>query len=509
MTLKKALISVSDKRNIIPFAQFLIENGYEILSTGGTKKALEAQGLQVTSISDYTNFQEILDGRVKSLHPKIHAGLLARRDKSTHIATLKEQQIELIDLLVVNLYPFEDTIKNNETTKNEAIEQIDIGGPALIRSAAKNHDAVTVLTSYLDFDLVQNEIEKFGDTSLDTRTYLAAKAFQMTSLYDQNIANYLSKNQNKTISLTKKETLRYGENPHQKGELYQDLVQDDPYSIFHAKLLNGKQLSYNNIQDANAAINILAEFDEPCAVAVKHMNPCGVATSKNIENAYIKAFSSDPISIFGGIIALNREVTRSLAHLLNETFLEVIIAPSFTDEALQILKTKKSLRVLTLDMKNPSITHQQIVSINGGILIQDVDHYKIGEEDLEIVTQKDIAKDTIAELLFAWRVVKHVKSNAIVITKQKQTVGVGAGQMNRIGAARIALTWAKQQGHDKDLILASDAFFPFADVIELSYQYGVKAIIQPGGSIKDQDSIDRANALGIDMVFTKIRHFKH
>jgi phosphoribosylaminoimidazolecarboxamide formyltransferase / IMP cyclohydrolase len=506
--MKKALISVSDKTNLIKLAQSLISHGYAILSTGGTKKTLDDHHIPVTQVSDYTGFPEILDGRVKTLHPKIHGGLLARRDHAEHMETLAQHQIDFIDMVVVNLYPFEKTILKEGVTRMEAIEQIDIGGPSMLRSAAKNMDFVTVLTDINDYDLVINELKQFGDTTPETRRLLAQKVFTLTANYDMMISNYLSGQTRLTQTWHLHDTLRYGENPHQKGYLYQSQT-DDPYSLFHAQILHGKQLSYNNIQDANAAINIIAEFNEPCVVALKHMNPCGVGVASTIIEAYRKAYASDEVSIFGGIIAINREVTLELAKRLNETFLEMIIAPSFDDNALLELTKKKNIRLLTLDMNQMSTTRTQMTSINGGILVQDVDDSRIDDAHLQCVTHEKPSEDMMKELWFAWRVVKHVKSNAIVLSKNHQTVGIGAGQMNRIGSAKIAFEWAAAHGQREDIVLASDAFFPFSDIVELAKQYGVKGIIQPGGSVRDQDSIDLCNQLGIPMIFTGIRHFKH
>jgi phosphoribosylaminoimidazolecarboxamide formyltransferase/IMP cyclohydrolase len=506
--MKHALISVSDKSKLIPFVQVLIQKGYHLLSTGGTFKYLIEHGIPALQVSEYTGFPEILDGRVKTLHPYIHAGLLARGDLVDHLKTLEELKIELIDLVVVNLYPFEQTIQKEAVTEEEAIEQIDIGGPSMLRSAAKNMARVTVITDIKDYERVIEEIKDFGDTTLETRKYLAKKVFLLTSHYDQVIANYLTNEKTLTKTWKMKEMLRYGENPHQKAYLYQDPL-EDPYSLFQAKILHGKQLSYNNIQDANAAINLLKEFDQPCVVALKHMNPCGVGVSDTIESAYLKAYQSDDVSIFGGIVAVNREVTLTLAKVLNETFLEIIIAPSYSEDALLELMKKKNLRLIELKMDLESNTYTQITSINGGILVQDIDTQGINPKDLVLVTNIKPSPQMIEEMLFAWKIVKHVKSNAIVLTKNKQTIGVGAGQMNRVGAAKIAFEWAKSHGHHEGIILASDAFFPFDDIVELAKSYGITGIIQPGGSVRDQDSIDKANELGIPMVFTGIRHFKH
>ena len=511
--MKRALISVSDKTNIVEFAQELQLLNYEIISTGGTKKVLEDNNVKTLSIESITGFPEILNGRVKTLHPKVHGGLLALRDNKNHIKEVKENSIEYIDLVCVNLYPFKDTISKAGTTFNEAIEQIDIGGPSMLRSAAKNYQFVTVVTDIKDYDQVIKEIKEHGDTTLLTKKHLSAKVFRKTAQYDSYIANYLTKEldiknpESVTLSFDFHQPLRYGENPHQDASLYKQ--NDNPYSLLNATILNGKPLSYNNIQDANAAINILKEFDTPTVVALKHMNPCGVGSANNIITAFNNAYLSDPVSIFGGIVSLNEEVTSDLAINMNKIFLEIIIAPSFTEEALMILKKKKNLRILQLDTTKPNTDVNQIVTVNGGVLFQNLDSYIVSKDDLTMVTELKPTEKELDELHFSWKVVKHVKSNAIVVTKGTKTVGIGAGQMNRVGAAQIALDWAKEHGHTENLTLSSDAFFPFDDVVKLAHTYGVNKIIQPGGSIRDKDSIKACNELGIKMVFTSNRHFKH
>jgi phosphoribosylaminoimidazolecarboxamide formyltransferase / IMP cyclohydrolase len=511
--MRQALISVSDKTDIIEFAKKLVENNFEIISTGGTRKVLDDAGIKTKAISEYTGFPEILNGRVKTLHPLVHGGLLALRDNEAHIKEVIDNNIQYIDLVCVNLYPFKKTIEKENSSFDESIEQIDIGGPSMIRSAAKNYKFVTVVTDCLDYDLVINEIELLGDTSQETKKQLSAKAFRLTAQYDAYISNYLTANlgvdfpESLTLTFDFHQSLRYGENPHQKAALYQS--NQSPYSLLQAKILNGKPLSYNNIQDANAAINILKEYVEPTAIGLKHMNPCGVASSTTIELAYQKAYDCDSVSIFGGIVAVNREVTKELAIEMSKIFLEIVIAPSYKKEALEVLKLKKNLRVLQLDTESQKKDKYQLVSVNGGLLVQDIDDYLVTKNDLLTVTDVLPNKEDIEEMHFAWKVVKHVKSNAIVICKDTQTVGIGAGQMNRIGAAKIALEWAKDHGFNEGLVLASDAFFPFDDVVRLAKKYGVEKIIQPGGSIRDQESIDACNELGIKMVFTKNRHFKH
>lgn len=506
--MKKALISVSDKTNLVSLAECLIAHGYTILSTGGTKKTLDQHHILSMQVSDYTEFPEILDGRVKTLHPKIHGGLLAKRDDLKHVETMLKYHIDPIDMVVVNLYPFEDTIQKQGVTREEAIEQIDIGGPSMLRSAAKNMSSVTVLTDIHDYPIVMDELQTYGDTTLETRIKLAQKVFSLTAKYDLAIANYLSHQTHISQTWLLKERLRYGENPHQEGFLYESECHD-PYSLFSAKVLHGKQLSFNNIQDGNAAINIIQEFQEPCVVAVKHMNPCGVGIADAIEEAFDKAYQSDEVSIFGGIIAINREVTLSLAHKLSALFLEMIIANGYTEDALLELSKKKNIRLLQLDMQQQSTTKTHITSINGGFLIQERDLSMANSQQFQCVTKVKPSSYLMEEMLFALRVVKHVKSNAIVVSKNKQTIGIGAGQMNRVGSAKIALDWAKERGHCDGIVLASDAFFPFGDIVELAKTYGVVGIIQPGGSIRDQDSIDACNKLGIPMIFTGIRHFKH
>lgn len=511
---KRALISVSDKTGVIEFAKTLAKNGYEIISTGGTKKILAEAGVEVIGISDVTNFPEILDGRVKTLHPNVHGALLSVRDNENHLRQLNENNIGFIDVVVVNLYPFKETVAKPDVLFADAIENIDIGGPSMLRSAAKNHKFVTVICDPSDYSVIEKEMSaNVGETLISSRERLAAKVFRHTASYDAAIAQYLTKQvgeenpESLTLSYDLKAVLRYGENPHQKANLYAS--GKESYSIVHAKQLQGKELSYNNIQDGNAAISLMKEFDKPVVVALKHMNPCGVGIGKNINEAWDNAYSSDPVSIFGGIIATNNEVTKEVALKMKEIFLEIIIAPSFSDEAIEILSTKKNLRLLVIDKGENFNPDKQIVSVAGGILYQDNDNAKISNELLNVVTNKKPSTEELESLDFAWKVVKHVKSNAIVICSGKKTVGIGAGQMNRVGAAKIALEWAKEHGYSENLVLASDAFFPFSDVVSLASEYGVKAIIQPGGSIKDEDSIKACNDLGITMAFTGIRHFKH
>ena len=510
--MKRALVSVSDKTNLVPFVKRLVELGYEIISTGGTKKALEEAGMKVISIDEVTGFKEILEGRVKTLHPMVHGGLLAKREDANHQQQVKENNIEYIDLVCVNLYPFAKTIQNPEATHEDKIENIDIGGPSMLRSAAKNFNDVTVIVDAADYDLVISEIEANQNTTLKTRQMLAGKVFNHTAAYDAMIAKYFNDiNGNEfpptlTVTYDLKQGLRYGENPHQKAAFYQSLQQPS-YSVVNSQQLHGKELSYNNIADANAALEILQEFEGSAAVAVKHMNPCGVGLGITIEEAYEKAYQADPVSIFGGIVALNQEVSKELAEKLHQLFLEIVIAPSFSAEALEILMQKKNIRLLVTDMSQRLQPGMKLSSVKGGLLVQELDTLQVKESELECVTEAQPTEEDLKQLLFGFNVCKHVKSNAITLVKNDMTIGVGAGQMNRVGSAKIALEQAGELANGA--YLASDAFFPMADTVELAAKYGIKAIIQPGGSIKDQDSIDACNKHGICMVFTKVRHFKH
>ena len=511
--MRRALISVSDKNGVVEFAKELVNLDYEIISTGGTKKVLDEANIKTISIEDVTGFPEILDGRVKTLHPFVHGGLLARRDLKEHMDTLKEHNIHTIDLVCVNLYPFKKTVEKG-CDLAEAIENIDIGGPSMLRSAAKNYQSVTVICDNSDFAHVIDEIKEFGDTTLITREKLAAKVFRTTANYDTMISSYLSKLNdeefNETLSLTYelKQSLRYGENPHQQAALYKGPYTS--YSIVHARQIQGKELSYNNIQDANACLNLLKEFSEPTAIGLKHMNPCGVGSSNTILEAWDKCYNADSVSIYGGIVAFNREVDDELAKdiMKKKVFLEIIMAPSYTSEALERLSKKTNCRIMEVDMTSSFNDKHMALTVNGGLLYQNLDNSLYKDEDLKVVTKKVPTKEEMEDLIFAMKCVKHVKSNAILVAKDKTTAGVGAGQMNRVGSARIALEWAKEHNYTS-LVLASDAFFPFDDTVELASKYGVTAIIQPGGSIRDEDSIKKCDELGISMVFTGERHFKH
>lgn len=508
--MKRALISVSDKTGIVDFAKVLHTLHYQIISTGGTKKTLDEAGIPTIGISEITGFPEILSGRVKTLHPAVHGGLLSIRDDASHQQEMKANQLEYIDIVVVNLYPFKSTIQKG-CSLEEAIENIDIGGPSMLRSAAKNHRFVTTLVDTLDYEKVLQELEQYGDTTFETRSRLAAKVFRHTASYDATIAQYLTaqvKEENPesiTVSFDLKQSLRYGENPHQQAAFYQG--ENKGYSLAYATQYQGKELSYNNIQDANAALNLLKDFEEPVVVALKHMNPCGVGIGKDVDEAWEKAYKADPLSIFGGIVATNQTITEAVALKMKDIFLEIIIAPQFTPEALQVFGKKKNLRVLQVTMGTPN-PEMQIVSVNGGVIVQMLDDKLYHENELKIVTSKQPTQEEMQDLIFAMKVCKQVKSNAIVLASQGMTCGVGAGQMNRVGAAKIALEWAKENKFN-NLVLASDAFFPFDDCVRLAAQYGVKAIIQPGGSIHDEDSIKACNELGISMLFTGMRHFKH
>ena len=504
---KRALISVSDKTNIVEFAKGLEKHGFEIISTGGTFTYLKDNGVACISIEDVTHFPEILEGRVKTLHPKIHGGLLSKRGNELHNKHVAENNIEYIDLVCVNLYPFEATVKKEGVSEEEIIENIDIGGPSMLRSAAKNFNDVTVVTDIRDYDRILNELENGGIT-LATRRSLAIKVFNTTASYDAAIANYFNKADNLipeklTLSYTLEDTLRYGENPHQKAYHY---VQDnnESYALQNAVQLHGKEMSYNNIQDASAALDILAEFDEIACVAVKHMNPCGVAIGKDVFEAYSRAYDADPVSIFGGIVAVNGVVDKATAEKMHSIFLEIILAVDYDDEALEILTKKKNLRIYKLSERNNN-HEQQIKSVRGGILVQDFNSELA--ESYEVVTDKQPTKEQMSDLEFGLKVVKHVKSNAIVVVKNGQTLGIGAGQMNRVGSCKIAL---EQAGALADgAVLASDAFFPMRDRADLAAEYNISAIVQPGGSIRDQESIDACNEKGMAMLFSKIRHFKH
>jgi len=513
--MKRALISVSDKKNVVKFASRLVDLGFEVVSTGGTKKLLTDSGVKVTSIDEITGFPECLDGRVKTLHPKVHGGILARRSLETHMKQVEELDIKLFDIIAVNLYPFKETYLNENASHEDKIENIDIGGPTMIRSAAKNYEDVLILVDSNDYDIVVEKLnEEINISKIDEnfKRNLALKAFEMTANYDALIARYFRESLNKvdefndkiTLTYERGEKLRYGENPHQYGWFYREISKENN-TLANAVKLNGKELSFNNINDATGGIDLIREFDEPAVVAVKHTNPCGVGIGVNIFEAYQKAYNSDPQSIFGGIIVANREIDKETAEKMVEIFLEIVIAPSFDEEALEILKTKKNLRVLKMDTLAKKESTYDIKRVDGGILIQNQNNLLLN--NMEVVTERIPNKSELKDLEFALKVVKHTKSNAIVLAKDGATVGVGPGQTSRVWALENAIK--QSVNGTKGTVLASDAFFPFSDSVEAAAKAGITAIVQPGGSIKDKDSIEMANKYGIAMVFTGIRHFKH
>lgn len=515
----KALISVSDKTGIVEFAKELESMGIEIISTGGTYKKLKEEGVKAIEISELTGFPECLDGRVKTLHPKVHAGILAMRSNPNHMKQLKDLNVDTIDFVIVNLYPFKQTILKENVKREDAVENIDIGGPTMLRSAAKNYQDVTVITDPNDYEKVLSELKQNGKVSLDTKFYLMNKVFEHTASYDAMICKYLkderkdkSLPQELTLTYEKVQEMRYGENPHQIGALYKEIGKCEG-SLTIAEQLNGKELSFNNINDTNGALELLKEFDEPTVVACKHGNPCGVGSDKeSIYKAWQKALNADKTSIFGGIVVVNREVTEEMANEMKEIFLEVVVAPSYSEKALEILKVKPNLRILLL----PSITVRQpkgsydIKKINGGIILQTIDSELLNE--YEVVTDRKPTEKELEDMLFTWKIVKYVKSNGIAIGKDKQSIGIGPGQVNRIWATKQSIEHANEligEGITKGAVLASDAFFPFSDCVEAAHSAGITAIIQPGGAKKDQDSIDKCNEYGIAMIFTHMRHFRH
>ncbi len=505
---RRVLISVYDKRHVTEFATGLIEMGYEIISTGGTLKRLRDAGLDAIAVEDLTGFSEMLDGRVKTLHPAVQAGILANRGQDLHLQQLEDSGIKPIDLVVVNLYPFKQTFDQPDATEQTIIENIDIGGPTMLRAAAKNFNDVAAVVDPADYEAVLDAIR---NDALDRpkRKKLAAKVFRHTAQYDALIANYFTDEsfpEHYTVTYEKNQTLRYGENPHQEAAFYKNPF-DTPMSLAAAHQLHGKQLSYNNIQDANAALAMINEYQAPAAVAVKHMNPSGIGEAEDLSTAFSKAYAADPVSIFGGIVACNRTVDAEVARKLREIFLEIVIAPQFTEDALAILTEKKNIRLLQVEMDQAQSGGHQLMTVHGGVLIQSTDDGSLSDDQLIYPTEKRPTDYELTDLQFAWKAVKHVKSNAIVLAKDVQTIGVGAGQMNRVGAAEIAL---KQAGAKAEgAVLASDAFFPMPDTVEAAAKAGISAIIQPGGSKRDQDSIDMCNQYGIAMVFTGMRHFKH
>ena len=505
MSKKRALISVSDKSGLTDFAKFLEEKNYELISTGGTFKHLKDAGLHPIQIDEVTEFPEMLDGRVKTLHPKVHGGLLAVRNSEEHMKTVQEHGIGLIDMVIVNLYPFFENA-NADISLNEKVEFIDIGGPSMLRSGAKNFNAVTVITDVEDYAKVQQEITENGDTTLETRKKLAGKVFNLTSAYDGAISKMLLDEdypQYLNASYRKVSDLRYGENPHQSAAYYASTTDNGAMKDF--EILGGKELSFNNLRDMDLCWKVVNEFkNEMACCAVKHSTPCGVAVGSSALETYKKTFECDPVSIFGGIIGMNFKVDAATAEELNKTFLEIVMAPDFDADALDILKKKKNLRIIKI--KNAVSDKQTWVKIDGGILVQDNDNQF--SEDIQTVTVFKPSAEQEKALLFAQRVVKYVKSNAIVVSNGFQALGIGGGQVNRIWATQHAVERAKEK-FSGDLVLASDAFFPFRDVVDFCAKEGIKAIIQPGGSMRDEESIEAANEHGIPMMFTGMRHFLH
>jgi phosphoribosylaminoimidazolecarboxamide formyltransferase/IMP cyclohydrolase len=516
----RALVSVSDKSGLAELSKVFQEMGVEIISTGGTANFLRERSIPVFDISEYTGFPEIMDGRVKTLHPKVHGGLLAMRDKASHLAQMKEQNIQPIDMVVVNLYPFRETAAREGVTFPEVVEQIDIGGPSMIRSAAKNHAGVAVVTDPNDYAWIIEELKRNnGALSQTTRFILAQKAFAATASYDSAIATWFSERawspegakkvsglipSSEVLSLVKVTDLRYGENPHQRAALYRR-TSDQAFGVAGAEILHGKELSYNNLLDSDAAWNLVLEFDKPAAAVIKHTNPCGVAQSDLLVDAYTLARDCDPVSAFGSVISFNRVIDEKTALEVNKLFVEVVLAPDFADDALAILKQKKNIRLLKVSRSAPvTLQHRQI---GGGFLVQDADMYSLNPGELKTVTKRAPTQVELNALLFGWRVVKHVKSNAIVFTDSSKMLGIGAGQTSRVDAVKWGAMKATLplQGSS----MASDAFLPFPDGLVTAASYGIRSVIQPGGSVRDEEVIDAANERDIAMVFTGIRHFKH
>ncbi|MCC7197339.1 bifunctional phosphoribosylaminoimidazolecarboxamide formyltransferase/IMP cyclohydrolase [Candidatus Peregrinibacteria bacterium] len=510
--IQRALISVTDKTGIVDFSKKLAAKGVEILSTGGTAKALKEAGVAVVEVSDYTGFPEMLDGRVKTLHPKIHGGLLAVRAKAEHMDTLKQHNIGTIDMVVVNLYRFEQTVEREDVTEAEAIENIDIGGPSMIRSASKNFASVTVVTDPDDYDKVIKEIDAGGDTTLETRKYLAWKAFNKTYKYDEAIEHYFRKILGEAelmdLHYEKVMSLRYGENPHQKAAFFRNPENHDA-NITNAKVLHGKQLSFNNIVDSDSALELVKEFERPTVTIIKHNNPCGVASADTIEEAMEKAYLVDSMSAFGGVMALNRPATKIMVDSINKKkwFLEIIIAPKFEADAFAELTKKPNLRLLETGPLKLDVNRRDIKKVAGGILIQTEDTYEVTENDLKVVTQKAPTAEQIKAMLFAVKVCKRVKSNAIILAKGEEVMGIGAGQMSRVDAVHLACYKAGDRA--KGSVMASDAFFPFADGVEMAAENGIEAIIAPSGSVNDEKVIKRADELGLAMAFIGVRMFRH
>jgi phosphoribosylaminoimidazolecarboxamide formyltransferase/IMP cyclohydrolase len=517
MTIRRALLSVSNKDGLLEFAQALHQRGVAMLSTGGTATLLERAGVPVTQVSSHTGFPEIMDGRVKTLHPKIHGGLLGRRNVDD--AVMRQHGIEPIDLLVVNLYPFAATIAKPGCSYEDAIENIDIGGPAMVRAAAKNHDRVAVIVDPADYAVVLDELARTdGALSEATRKRLAAKAFAHTASYDSAVASYLARvndaggefPQSLALQFQKRMDLRYGENPHQTAAFYR-AADAQGASIGSARQLQGRTLSYNNIADGDTALECVRQFAEPACVIVKHANPCGVAIASDALAAYDRAFKTDPTSAYGGIIAFNRKLTADIARaILDRQFVELIIAPEVDADALEICKRRENVRVLVTDGLAASNARHEYRSVDGGLLVQTRDQGMVGKADLKVVTKRQPTPAELDDLLFAWQVCKYVKSNAIVYVKERMTVGVGAGQMSRVYSSRIAAMKAKDEGLTvAGAVMASDAFFPFRDGLDVAAEFGIKAVIQPGGSMRDNEVIAAADEHGMAMVLTGMRHFRH
>jgi len=519
--MKRALISVSDKTGVIEFAKGLVSTGYEIISTGGTLKSFSDAGIPVVSAESVTGFAECLDGRVKTLHPAIHGGILAVRDNESHMCHIEELGIRPIDMVVVNLYPFKETILKEGVTLDEAMENIDIGGPAMLRSAAKNYKFVTVVTSPDDYNRLLDELESSNEISEKTRMGLSAKAFAHTAAYDALIAEHLGgitgRNifESGTLTLTYERgpDLRYGENPHQNAAFYSE-IKHHKGAVIPFEQLGGKQISFNNINDLTGAVALLKEFDEPACVCVKHSVPCGAAESHDLYSAFVKACESDPVSIFGGIVALNRTVDLKTAQEMNKAFLEIVIAPDYSQEALDELRKKKNLRII----KNPDVAVKtdakqiDLKKVLGGVLIQEIDNTLMDMGELKCVTAKQPTAQEMEDLIFAFKVVKHAKSNGITVCKNRQTIGIGTGQVRRSWALEQAIRHGNEifgEGTCEGAVMASDAFIPFGDGIEIAHKAGIKAIIQPGGSVRDDECIELCDKYGISMMFTGVRHFRH
>ncbi len=515
--IKRVLISVYDKQGIVDFARFLSRQGIEIISTGGTAKLLTKNGIQCIPVSDVTNAPEMLDGRVKTLHPKIHGAILAKRDNPNHLAQLNQQGIIPIDMVVINLYPFSDVINKPETTLDVALENIDIGGPTMIRAAAKNFQDVAVVTSPLQYNFIIEEMKNNnGELQPEIRKKLAAEAFRLTNMYDGIISKYLSPSEeeqkfpeNISVDFKKIQDLRYGENPHQGAAFYKEIGNINE-GVTGLKQLHGKALSFNNIMDLDSVVKMVCSFDAPCSVIVKHSNPCGVAVGENLFSAFEKAFATDTVSAFGGIFGFNRKLDLKTAEELRKIFIEVIVAPDFADEALELLSKKKNLRLLKMKMNQEKINELNYKRVAGGMLIQDEDIKIVEELELKVVTKRKPTEKELDALKFAWRVVKWVKSNAVIFCSVDRTIGVGAGQMSRVDSSMFAVDKAKRAGLSlAGTVVASDAFFPFRDGVDAAAEAGATAIIHPGGSVRDEEVIQAADEQNLAMVFTGIRHFRH